>query len=107
MKVSIVTVVYNGEKVIDDCVLSVLSQTYKDIEYILIDGGSTDGTLAKLEKYKEHISILVSEPDKGIYDAMNKGMKTANGESELTVPQMIFRSVSTGKSVISTEAAPS
>lgn len=78
--VSIITVVFNGEKFLEQTIKSVINQTYKDIEYIIIDGGSTDGTLDIIKEYEEHISYWVSEPDKGLYDAMNKGIKRAKGE---------------------------
>lgn len=80
MKISIITIAYNSEETIEDTILSVINQTYNDIEYILVDGGSTDKTLEIIEKYKNQIDIVISEPDKGIYDAMNKGIRTANGE---------------------------
>lgn len=78
--ISIVTVVYNDVSHIESTILSVINQTYPDKEYLVIDGGSTDGTMDILNKYKEKIDILVSEPDRGIYDAMNKGIKMAHGE---------------------------
>ncbi|KAM3095912.1 glycosyltransferase family 2 protein [Phormidesmis sp. 146-35] len=80
MKVSIITVVYNGRKTIEDTVKSVLSQDYPDIEHIIIDGASTDGTVAVLQSYRHQIAQFISEPDRGIYDAMNKGIKLASGE---------------------------
>lgn len=80
MKVSLITVVYNGEKYIEDCVKSVICQTYKDIEYIVIDGGSTNSTLSILEKYKQNINCFISEKDKGMYDALNKGINKATGD---------------------------
>jgi glycosyltransferase involved in cell wall biosynthesis len=80
MKISIITVVYNNVATIEDAINSVLLQTYNNIEYIIIDGGSNDGTLDILNKYKNRLSKLISEPDKGIYDAMNKGLKIATGE---------------------------
>lgn len=80
MKVSIITVCYNAVHSIERTILSVRNQNYPDIEHIVIDGGSTDGTLHILEKYKEHFSYMVSEPDKGIYDAMNKGLARATGD---------------------------
>ena len=79
IKVSIVTVVYNGEDFLEETILSVVNQTYKNIEYIIIDGGSTDGTLEIIKKYEEHLSYWVSEKDDGIYDAMNKGISKATG----------------------------
>lgn len=78
--VSIITVVYNGEKYLEQTIKSVINQTYNNIEYIIIDGGSTDGTHSIIEKYKHNITCFVSEPDKGLYDAMNKGIAIANGE---------------------------
>lgn len=79
-KVSIITVVYNGAKTLEQTIQSVLNQTYTNIEYVIIDGQSTDGTLEIIEKYKDKISYYVSEPDKGIYDAMNKGLAAASGD---------------------------
>mgnify|MGYP005998969565 FL=1 len=80
MKISIITVVWNSVKTIKDTIESVLSQKYKNIEYIVIDGGSTDGTLSLLESRRDQLSALVCEPDEGIYDAMNKGIKLAKGD---------------------------
>jgi glycosyltransferase involved in cell wall biosynthesis len=80
MKVSIITVVYNGAATIAQAVESVLGQDYPDLEYIVIDGASKDTTLAILEGYRDRISVLLSEPDKGIYDAMNKGLQRATGD---------------------------
>jgi len=79
-KISIITVSYNAQAVIKDAIASVLGQTYKDIEYIVIDGGSTDGTIDIVNQYKGRISKVLSEPDKGMYDAMNKGIKLATGD---------------------------
>ena len=79
-KVSLVTVVRNGAAHIEKCISSVLNQTYPGIEYIIIDGGSTDGTLAITDKYRNRIATIISEPDNGIADAFNKGLKLANGE---------------------------
>ena len=78
--VSIVTVVYNGEKYLEDTIQSVLNQTYDNIEYIIIDGGSTDGTIDIIKKYEDKIDYWVSEKDAGIYDAMNKGISLCSGE---------------------------
>ena len=78
--VSIITVVYNGASTIEQTILSVLNQTYKNIEYLIIDGGSTDGTLDIIKKYDKQISLWISEPDNGLYDAMNKGVERATGE---------------------------
>jgi len=80
MKITIITVVYNGEKHIADCIESVLGQSYSNIEYILIDGNSTDETYRIAQTYKDRFSILLSEPDKGMYDALNKGITLATGE---------------------------
>lgn len=80
MTISIITVVYNGGKYLADCIQSVIAQTYPHIEYIVIDGGSTDESLAIIEKYKNYIAHFVSEKDQGMYDALNKGIKMATGE---------------------------
>lgn len=78
--ISIVTVVYNGEKHLEQTINSVLDQNYDNVEYIVIDGGSIDGTLEIVKKYEEQIDYWVSEPDSGIYDAMNKGAGLCGGE---------------------------
>jgi len=80
MKISIITVCYNSTKTIEKTFQSVKSQTYKNIEYIVVDGKSKDGTLDIVKKYKEVVSKFVSEPDKGLYDAMNKGVHMATGD---------------------------
>jgi len=80
LKISIITVVYNAENTIGSCIESVLQQDYKNVEYIIIDGGSTDDTVAIIESYRSQITHFISEPDKGIYDAMNKGIQLATGE---------------------------
>lgn len=80
MKVSIITVCYNSEKTIEDTLKSVAQQTYNNIEHIVIDGNSTDSTNSIVERYSESVAIHVSEPDKGLYDAMNKGIKLATGD---------------------------
>ncbi|WP_062270075.1 glycosyltransferase family 2 protein [Endozoicomonas arenosclerae] len=80
MKISVITVCFNSEETIEDTIKSVLSQSYKNIEYIIIDGGSTDGTLSIIEKYRAFIDCFISEPDDGLYDAMNKGINHATGE---------------------------
>jgi len=79
-KVTIVTVVYNAHDLMEDTLLSVIQQTYLNIEYIVIDGGSTDGTVEIIKKYENHISHWVSEPDEGLYDAMNKAINLATGK---------------------------
>lgn len=80
IKISLITVTRNAEGTIKRCIDSVLSQDYANIEYIIIDGCSTDATLNLISAYKSGISLLVSEPDSGIYDAMNKGIKIATGD---------------------------
>lgn len=79
-KFSIITVTYNAGKVLEDTIQSVISQTYKNVEYIIVDGGSKDNTLQVAKKYQDRISKLISEPDKGLYDAMNKGIRLATGD---------------------------
>ncbi|WP_440915376.1 glycosyltransferase family 2 protein [Candidatus Pelagibacter sp.] len=79
MKVTIITVCYNSEKTIEKTIKSVLSQNYKDYEYIIIDGGSTDNTINIVNKYKKKIDIFKSEKDRGIYDAINKGINHSTG----------------------------
>lgn len=80
MKVSIITVVYNGVETIRDCIESVLGQTHPDLEYIVVDGKSTDGTVELVKSYGDRVARFLSEPDKGLYDAMNKGIGLATGE---------------------------
>jgi len=77
---SIITVVRNCEETIEETILSIINQNYQNIEYIIIDGMSTDNTLDIIKKYEKHITYWVSEPDKGIYDAMNKGIQLATGD---------------------------
>jgi glycosyltransferase involved in cell wall biosynthesis len=77
--VSVVTVVFNAAEIIEKTMLSIIRQTYKNIEYIIVDGASTDGTLDIIRKYEDKIDYWISEPDKGIYDAMNKGINLATG----------------------------
>ncbi|TDQ09841.1 glycosyltransferase family 2 protein [Pedobacter metabolipauper] len=79
-KLSVITIVYNNVKDIERTMLSVLGQSYPNLEYIIIDGASKDGTLERIELYRGKFAKLVSEPDKGIYDAMNKGLALATGE---------------------------
>ena len=79
-KISIITVCYNSSAHIEEAIKSVIGQTYDNIEYIVIDGGSTDGTVDIINKYKENINYFVSEPDKGISDAFNKGIVASTGD---------------------------
>jgi glycosyltransferase len=80
MKISVITVTYNSAATIVDTVESVLGQTHRDLEYWVVDGASKDDTLAKLEPYRERLAGLISEPDRGMYDAMNKGIARATGD---------------------------
>jgi len=80
MKISIITVVRNGETTIKDTIQCVLRQSYHDIEYIIVDGNSTDNTLDIVRSYGDKIDKVISEPDTGIYDAMNKGLRAATGD---------------------------
>src|SRR3546814_379964 len=77
---SVITIVYNNVKDIERTMLSVINQDYDAIEYIIVDGGSTDGTLDIIKNYEDKITKWISEPDKGIYNAMNKGLKMASGD---------------------------
>jgi len=79
-KVTIITTVYNDVKNLEKTIQSILEQTYQNIEYIIIDGGSTDGTIEIIKKYEDKLSYWVSEKDKGISDAFNKGIKQASGD---------------------------
>lgn len=79
-KFSVITVTYNAAGVLEDTIQSVISQTYHHVEYIIVDGASTDGTMAIVDRYRSRIHTVVSEPDKGLYDAMNKGMALATGD---------------------------
>jgi len=80
LKISIITVVYNNKETIKDAIDSVLGQTYKNIEYIIVDGASTDGTIEVIQSYGDKVSKFISEKDTGIYDAMNKGISLASGD---------------------------
>lgn len=80
MKISVITVTYNCLSVVNDCLNSVKTQSHADVEHIVIDGASDDGTLGLLEANRSDLAILRSEPDAGIYDAMNKGIRFANGD---------------------------
>ncbi|WP_340111699.1 glycosyltransferase family 2 protein [Maribellus mangrovi] len=79
-KISIITVVFNGVQFIESTIRSVIGQNYPNFEYLIIDGKSTDGTVDLIKKYEDNIGFWVSEPDQGIYDAMNKGLKKATGD---------------------------
>lgn len=80
MKVSIITVTYNSAKYVGDCIHSVIRQDYKNIEYIVIDGNSTDGTIEIINKHSSYITKWICEEDNGMYDALNKGMRLATGD---------------------------
>jgi len=80
MKVSIITVCYNSAATIRDTIESVLGQSYPDLEYLIIDGNSSDDTLSIVNDYEDRISTIVSEPDKGMYDGLNKGIQLASGD---------------------------
>ena len=79
-KFSIITVTYNAEKLLEDTIQSVIFQTYRNVEYIIVDGASKDHTLEIVNKYHNRINKVISEPDKGLYDAMNKGIQLATGD---------------------------
>jgi len=80
LKISIITITFNSAATIEQTIRSVIEQTYPDIEYIIVDGKSTDDTLRISEKYKDKISKIISEPDHGLYDALNKGIEMATGD---------------------------
>ncbi len=80
MRITVITVAFNAASTIADTLESVASQTYSDVELIVIDGASTDGTLAAIKRHGQRVARLVSEPDHGIYDAMNKGLRLATGD---------------------------
>jgi glycosyltransferase involved in cell wall biosynthesis len=102
LKISIITVCYNAGGTIERCIESVLAQNHKNIEYIIIDGGSTDGTLQIIDQYKQYIDFFVSEPDNGIYDAMNKGIKLAKGDIVGTLnADDVFADAEVLKSIVS------
>lgn len=80
MKISVITVCYNSIKTLENTIQSVKNQTYKDIEYIIVDGGSTDGTLDIITKYSDIVDKWISGNDNGLYDAMNKGIELSTAE---------------------------
>jgi glycosyltransferase involved in cell wall biosynthesis len=80
LKISIITVTYNSEATLEETILSVISQNHPEKEYIIIDGGSTDGTKGIIEEYRSHLTDFISEKDQGLYDAINKGISIATGE---------------------------
>jgi glycosyltransferase involved in cell wall biosynthesis len=80
MLISIITITYNADQYLERTIQSIMNQSDQDFEYLIIDGKSKDGTLQIAEKYKSRINKLISEPDKGLYDAMNKGLKNASGD---------------------------
>lgn len=81
MKISVITPVLNNRAFIEGCIRSVSSQTHREIEHIIVDGGSTDGTLAIIDRYKAHFARVISEKDNGIYAALNKGIQASSGEA--------------------------
>ena len=88
MKFSIITITYNAEKWLERTILSILSQSYPNIEYIIIDGSSTDRTIDMIREYATGIAFWTTEPDHGLYDAMNKGLRHATGERRLLSMRM-------------------
>jgi glycosyltransferase involved in cell wall biosynthesis len=80
MKISIITATFNSEKTLEETILSVINQTYQDIEYTIVDGGSIDRTLEVVNKYRERIAKIISEPNRGVYHALNTGIKYTSGE---------------------------
>ena len=80
MKLSVITINYNNKEGLKKTIESVVSQIYQDFEYIVVDGGSTDGSIDIIREYDKHIDFWISEPDRGIYNAMNKGIKFSHGE---------------------------
>ena len=80
MKISVITVTYNSEKTLEDTIRSVISQKYDNVEHVIMDGGSSDSTLQILDSYSDNLSVVVSEPDEGIYDAYNKALKHVSGD---------------------------
>ena len=79
-RITIITVCYNSEKYIEQAILSVINQTYDNLEYIIVDGGSQDSTMSIVNRYRDKISVIISEKDNGISDAFNKGIRRATGD---------------------------
>ena len=79
-RITLVTAVFNGARYIEDTIRSILSQEYPNLEYFIVDGGSTDGTVDIIRKYENHLAGWISEPDRGVYDALNKGFARSTGE---------------------------
>lgn len=106
MRITVVTVVYNNREFIEEAILSVLNQTYVQLEYIIIDGGSTDGTLDIIKKYESKISLFISEKDNGLYDAMNKAYDIATGDiiGILNSDDLFYNSDCIGKVVAAFQA---
>ena len=88
--ISIITTVKNGEQHLEECIQSVLNQNYKNIQYIIIDGNSTDKTISIIKKYEKNLFSWESKEDKGIYDGFNRGLKIATGDLIGLLIQMIF-----------------
>lgn len=85
IKVSVVTVVYNAEKTIESCIKSVCNQDYSNIEYIIIDGGSTDGTVDIIKKYHQSVDVFITEKDDGMYNALNKALELITGDYYISI----------------------
>jgi len=105
--VSVITAVFNGSATIEESIKNVINQTYSNIEYIIIDGGSTDDTLDIIDKYKSNIAYVSSGSDKGIYDAMNKGITAAKGEwifflgcDDYIFDENVFSNIFTNKALV-------
>ena len=99
--ISVITVVYNAVDLLEGTIQSVLNQSYPHIEYVIVDGASTDGTLDLIKKYQDRVDTWISEPDKGLYDAMNKGLSLATGDyvwfvnagDQITGPEIVEQMV--------------